>query len=653
MNKVIISEAGEFVILSSNEPYKNLLNVTSIIEEYTTESISIEKQFRWSSDNLTFSNWIELSLINLNNSLPFGEDSQFWIQFKLELLEDGSTEIEYFQLKGSYHNTTLDYAYPFPLAYGRDSERNYYPDKSFNFKWNPYNFQKAIKLHKDLSYIVNQMHGIDVQYYKADPQLRSKNIVLMEWGLLKYREPCDFKIVVPRNTFPDNKFNFGPFGQELEVPFEIHIDKRYFENQFGNGTGPQKSDAIYIPMNDRMYIVESSTLQKTFMNESIFWKVNLKKHTRNISVIENESVKVNIDELTTGLEDMFKEDNLELQLDIVNPQQLKDKTIVSDPIREYINNMNSFIVQYNLDNYNNTISQYYYDMNSAFTALESLYEPSVRYKYINSFKTTENRVYTSWFNINNISSINRNVTNVQFIDDNEIRFDFQYKIPNVQENQILIIKDKTKSDFLIYGTVKTLYNGSVNKYVTITCDTSILEYANSVNANWVDSTDLIGELGYRRNLLYGYDEEENKGLQIDIFNNNFLRIVRNDVYDLIPIEFDYNKWYGIVINILNEYGQLSVNLYERKNVSERSNKLNEVFEYSVNNIDKLDLSSNTKFQLLSSPIRITNIRFLSEQLEKEKHNVFLNMNVIKDGSKALIIDNAIPRLNNPYIGVVK
>lgn len=652
MDKIVISEYCQFVILSSNDPYINMLNVTEIVEEYTTESLNITKQFRWGIDNITFSNWIDLSLINLNSNLEFGEDSMFWIQFKLELLEDGITEIEYFQLKGEYHNTILDNFCPFPLAYGRNSERNYYPDKEITFKWNPYKFQKAIKLNKDLSYIINQMHGIDVQYFKADPQLRSKNIILMEWGLLKYRESCEFKIIVPRNTFPDNKFNFNAFGLDLEVPFEIHIDKRYFEKYFGNGTGPQKNDAIYVPMNDRMYIIESSTLHRTFMNEPIYWKVNLKKHTRNISVIENDIVKQQMDELTTGFEELFKEDNLNLQLDIINPQQTNDKTINKDVIREYINNMNSFIIQYNLDNYNNTIAQYLYDMNNAFVSLNSLYETGVRYKYINSFKNTENRVYTSWFNINDLRSINRNITQVQFINSNEIRFDFQYKIPNVKEHQILKINDKTNPNFFLYGIVKSLYNGSVNKYVTIICDDSILEYANSINSQWINSINLSGELGFRRNLLYGYDEDTKKGLQLDIFDN-FLRIVRNDVYTLIPIDIEYNIWYGIVINILNQYGQISVNIYERKNTSERSNILNEIFEYNINNVDKIDISSNTKFQLLTSPIKITNIRLLSDQLEKEKHNIFLNMNIIKDAHKGLIIDNAIPRLNNPYIGNVK
>ena len=32
---------------------------------------------------------------------------------------------------------------------------------------------------------------------------------------------------------------------------------------------------------------------------------------------------------------------------------------------------------------------------------------------------------------------------------------------------------------------------------------------------------------------------------------------------------------------------------------------------------------------------------------------FLNMNIIKDASKSLIIDNAIPKLINTYIGTVK
>jgi hypothetical protein len=50
---------------------------------------------------------------------------------------------------------------------------------------------------------------------------------------------------------------------------------------------------------------------------------------------------------------------------------------------------------------------------------------------------------------------------------------------------------------------------------------------------------------------------------------------------------------------------------------------------------------------------LTNIRILNKVIEEEKHSKFLNLQIIKDASNCLLIDNAKPVMKLPYIGAPK
>ena len=77
----------------------------------------------------------------------------------------------------------------------------------------------------------------------------------------------------------------GPFGVDFEMPFEIQIDKNYFQEIFGDGAGPQKRDVIWFPNTDRIYEVSSSYLFRDFMNEPLYFKVTLIKWLPKANVV--------------------------------------------------------------------------------------------------------------------------------------------------------------------------------------------------------------------------------------------------------------------------------------------------------------------------------------------------------------------------------
>ena len=101
-----------------------------------------------------------------------------------------------------------------------------------NFTFDPYKVNPAVNMYRDLSYTINKLFGHDVKYARATPLANGRDFTLKEWTLYDVEEPECFKLLVPNNEFPDNKINFGPYGLDFEMPFEVHIVKQYFEDKF-------------------------------------------------------------------------------------------------------------------------------------------------------------------------------------------------------------------------------------------------------------------------------------------------------------------------------------------------------------------------------------------------------------------------------------
>jgi len=115
------------------------------------------------------------------------------------------------------------------------------------------------------------------------------------------------------------------------------------------------------------------------------------------------------------------------------------------------------------------------------------------------------------------------------------------------------------------------------------------------------------------------------------------------------------SWYGLVINHMNDYSQLSIHIWEMKynNNQPSQNKttdLKRIFTESVSIVPS-EINYNNTFELRSGKLGITNVRVWSESIEEEKQPLLLNQYVVKDSRYTLLIDNAIPplRLIREYV----
>jgi hypothetical protein len=178
-----------------------------------------------------------------------------------------------------------------------------------NFTFNPYAVNKALNMYQDLSLMVNKVFGWEANYYSIQPQGRGKDVILKEYTLFNVVAEKCVKIMVPQNQFPDNKINFDPFGLQFEEPFEIQIDKRYFESIFGKGSQPRKRDILYFPTPNRIYEINSTYLFKDFLNAPVYFKIELRKYSpKSNTYFQDPAYKEELDGIAISTTELFGED---------------------------------------------------------------------------------------------------------------------------------------------------------------------------------------------------------------------------------------------------------------------------------------------------------------------------------------------------------
>ena len=113
-------------------------------------------------------------------------------------------------------------------------------------------------------------------------------------------------------------------------------------------------------------------------------------------------------------------------------------------------------------------------------------------------------------------------------------------------------------------------------------------------------------------------------------------------------QLNSETWYGLVINHMNDYSQLSIHIWEMKYDQNQPSK-NKTTDLRLFHTDHITITPeavnyNGTYELRSGSLGITNVRVWSESIEEEKQPITINQFVVKDSRYALLIDNAIPPL---------
>ena len=263
--------------------------------------------------------------------------------------------------------------------------------------YDPYSLSKPTAIYTELSELGAKMWGHDTQYFRVEPDQRSRDVVLMEYSLYNVKEQGNLKIMVPDNAMPTREFTYDIFGMGFE-DFEIHITKGQMEAAFGAGIHPRPRDYMYIPIMNRMYEVSSVSLADEFNQTMTYWRVMLRKYEeRTSSIVEDGSaIEQQLDDLYTGVEEVFgAEQKDEYEKTTKSTQYQTIFSEVGDGVRDRIHNSLT-ISDKELRNKWTILSKNHYDLES----VKDLGIECLLYKKYSQLPNTNNLALTTWFKPN-------------------------------------------------------------------------------------------------------------------------------------------------------------------------------------------------------------------------------------------------------------
>lgn len=674
-------------------------------------------EFRWSLNGSNWSLWSELTNDNIG-MLDLNPDNKFYLEFRITAKSNpDSTSPGMGLSEGApvdppilLNNFAPDLVYDYPDQ--RDfatapkiicSKELY--DKPIIFRddcepqFKPYDVNRGINIYMDLSRTVNTIFGHEVNYYSVQPNGRGKDVILKEYNLFDVVDEKCVKVMVPQNQFPDNKATFDTFGIQFEQPFEIHIDRKYFESIFGKGAQPRKRDVIFFPLTNRIYQIESTYLHRDFNYYPVYFKCSLIKYeVKKNTKFKNTDAEKELMDYTVNTKDLFGEETKSEIEKVTKPQQyfVSSHRRNEDPIRSYVNK-DVPIIEYDLNNNWTIVFNSYYDLNTLFqdktdpVGVSDYDREAVRYKNSPFLSEDQELSFTCWFKMVNYTDVSklvykppRKVQIASYTQDNgTITFNtYPYK-------HELRMGNNPSGYVSIYGDAARIGG---HKLLSVSDD-----YTFTIKDNGTPITSSIAtwriQRAEARTLFYGTDGTKGITIQaiwtgsnpVDGSKSDYLqvgsfRVVINDLEILSPfgqgITTDLGTfapttedWYGFVFNISNVYKQYSINawkmIYDPENPNAQVSDL-QLLHYKEGILDKKYTFSfpeeletdhdkpqwntdNNAYKTLSSPIFLTNLRIFQNMIETEKQSAILNQNVVGDSQLAILIDNAKPILRQPKI----
>lgn len=386
--------------------------------EYTDADNYFNYDFRWSQDNVSSDGGQMSELRPLNNSIgprdllgmTFDPTKPLWVDVKAEVHRLSSLH-SLSLLSVTFELETADGTIQSCPQLCTDCDDPYLAgctnvviDCSDPI-YDPYNLSKPTAIYSEISELSANMWGHDTQYFRVEPDQRSRDVILKEYSLYNVKEQGNLKIMVPDNEMPTREFQYDIFGMGFE-DFEIHITKGQMEAAFGPGIHPRPRDYMYIPIMNRMYEVSSVSFADEFNQTMTYWRLMLSKYEERTSSIidtdttEGQAMEQQLDDLYTGVEEVFgAEQKDEFEKTTKSTQYQTVFSEVGDGVRDRIHN-GLVISDKELRNKWTIVAKNHYD-------LESVKDRGIEcllYKKFSQLPNTNNLAITTWFKPNMTSA---------------------------------------------------------------------------------------------------------------------------------------------------------------------------------------------------------------------------------------------------------
>jgi hypothetical protein len=688
-----------FRIFSTLEPVTGLTGLTDLVEDLVLENAigfditNLTRYFRYSRNRLDWSLWYQVSPTDLGDAgtLPLDKEDPFYFELKYEY-DDGTGneingKIEVNEIKLRFNQASSTPTTYSPITTCSDETcTSIVVNRDPSFR--PYEVDSAIGMFRELSYFTNQLYGHQVVYFRTLPEVDSGDYIFKEWTLYKNVDRKCIKVLVPKNAFPSNAPKYTEFGLDFQLPFEIHVDHRYFQSIFGNSSEPRKRDFLYFPLINRMFEIQGSYLHRGLMMAPTYWKIQLKKYSPNIDMLLKDDTRHFLDNVITNAEQLFSSEVEKDTKDATLPQQYQTISTTFDSSRRAIHpELITRPLKYTY-NFASLIDNYY-DLSSVpteelayqltdtapsvstgihYTLLKSL-DPLNRASNYVALAYESSDLYRAWRQ----GDIRTNDRNVQGTSTLFCRVRGPYdSIPNsVGDSPLgryLRVEAYRDLSFRDQRNILAPVIGGTRQ-ATFRVRQSAVVYSANPKFNLTDTKNLsytclfkVPSNGSALHFLEGFDPETGTGLRIEgAFSKyttsetdgdlNLTATFNSQVKSYSIPNFKSGAWHAIVFSLSNEFKQCGMYVYSIVDDPAdviNHNALTPVFS-SQSSMTQTSFDLTQHYVLPSSNISIANLRLFNTMIKEEQHEFILSQQFIKDESMLLIIDNCRPQVNIPYI----
>ena len=614
-----------FINMTSNVlEYNNIKQILGFKANISgeTNNVYYDKEFRYSSDGILWSDYKQLTNENLSNINVY--DGKIYLQYRFTQVGNGNLSINSISLDVDY-NSEVDSVIPECFWNNSvDNSSKIVFNTGSSSVFNPYALGQGIQMYNQLSALVSSMFGFCVLYFKTEANSRTRDVVLKEYSIEKVIAKDNIKILIPDNQLPTRELQFNSMMLDMPIQFEVHVVKSDFQKVFGKDSHPDPHDYLYLSNYvNKMYMVDSVSDPDDFGYAASYWRVSLVPYQEFSSVqFEDNSLLEETESLVFSAEGKFDDEVQDEFDDIRKDSQLNDVGDFGegqDLLRECLE-PNLRINSENIYNKWTVVSKQHY----ALSTIEKG-RRVVKYRYNDSFSDTDERMLTFWFRPKNIDkSVSENILLTEISEN---------------ENGIKVGVQKWNNLFQVGNYVKLTRTGSANGYRKIVEANRgggyiVVEGKYDARARIMNCAKLVA-YGVNAPIYMGdtFSVEQN-------YNSISLNI-GNKHYDFTFDNFGKfeNKWYAVVIG-LNK-GIANIWLYDSVGSDKKENIKSELklISCSSKEIGKFEIFGS-ECGLMSCDLDFTNFRLWNKICEQEIHDLILSQYVVDDSHNTLIVDNA-------------
>lgn len=612
-NKVIESNVMEYTGI------RDVTGFTCVTIPAETETLYFEKEFRYSSDKILWSDYKQMTNKNLSAIKKY--DDTVYIQYRFKQVGDGNLTVESISLDVDYVNDTESVI---PECFWNNTTKTpqiVYTQGANGNLFNPYAIGQSLDIYQQMSTVISNMFGFCVTYFKTEPNAKSRDVVLKEYSIEHVVAKDSIKILVPDNALPTRELQFNTMMIDYPVQFEIHIVKSEFQKVFGTGSHPDPHDYLYFAtyMN-KMYMVDSVSDPDDFGYVASYWRVSLVPY-QEMSAVQfgNDNLLDETESLIFSAEKKFEEEVKEEFQDNRKDNQLNDLNDLNegqDFLRRFLHE-NVRIVEENIYNNWTVIAKQYYNLASIDKGAKA-----VEYKY-KGLSSKDERMITFAFRPTNLNNVSDNV----MIDSLE------------KENGKVKIKVKEWNKLLDTGNmIKISRVSGLNGWYMITG----VDKKNGYVYLDVDYVDTMKVLSCGKMVAYEMNTcmYMNDGFGIYQMPDRMVVRINGKNYDYFFDGFSSfeSKWYFCVLGM--KLGITNMWLYEVQGSESLNNTHGEIklIGRASNELDSFTMDGYCG--LSGGNLHLTNFRIWSKLCEEDLHELILSQYVIDDTHNTLVVDNA-------------